>query len=318
MAQNVFLFPVFLKNKGIELQNSCIHTPQQNDVVERTHRHILNVAHSLMFQLNVPLEFWGKCVLTVVYLINRIPTPSLSNKSPFEVLYIALLLLHIYGSLVVNVTRLMFTLNKNLTLVHLFVSSWSIHMDKKGIKIFIYKPKKYPSAVTYIFHFHSISFLFPQNSSPYFPLPHNISFDTLIQLISSPDFSPNSTLPLLDHNLESHTPSSDVTIPESSSPETTIPSSSHSSLPTLSSSSPSVTLEPSNPSPISTLDEPPLHRSTRHIQPPTWQKDYDMSSHINHSLMLSSSRKGTRYPLSSHLSFFSFFSSSLCLFSLRA
>jgi len=27
----------FLQNKGIELQNSCIHTPQQNGVVERKH-----------------------------------------------------------------------------------------------------------------------------------------------------------------------------------------------------------------------------------------------------------------------------------------
>jgi len=40
-----------------------------------------------MFQSNVSLEFWGECVLTAVYFINRSPTPLLSNKSPFEVLY---------------------------------------------------------------------------------------------------------------------------------------------------------------------------------------------------------------------------------------
>jgi len=112
--------------------------------------------------------------------------------------------------------------------------------------------------------------------------------------------------PLLDQNSESPTPSSDVAIPESSSSKTAIPSSFHSRLPTPSSSSPSATSEPSNLSPILTLDEPPLRCSTRHIQPPAWKKDYDMSSHINHSSMQSSSRKGTRYPLSSHLSIFCF------------
>ena len=68
-------------------------------------------------------------------------------------------------------------------------------------------------------------------------------------------------LPLLHHNPESLTPSSDVAIPESSSPETTIPSSYHSPLPTSSSSSPSATSKPSHLSPILTLDEPPLRRS---------------------------------------------------------
>jgi len=64
--------------------------------------------------------------------------------------------------------------------------------------------------------------------------------------------------------------------------------------------------EPSNLSPILTLDEPPLRRSTHHIQPPAWKKYYDMSSYINHSSTQSSSRKGTRYPFSSHLSIFCF------------
>jgi len=77
----------FFASNGILHQTSCVQTPQQNGVVERKHKHLLEVSRALLFQSKVPLNFWGECVLTATHIINRLPTPLLQNKSPFQMLY---------------------------------------------------------------------------------------------------------------------------------------------------------------------------------------------------------------------------------------
>lgn len=47
----------------------------------------MNVARALRFQANLPINFWGECVVTAAYVINRTPTPILQNKSPYDILF---------------------------------------------------------------------------------------------------------------------------------------------------------------------------------------------------------------------------------------
>ena len=48
---------------------------------------ILDVVHTLLISAFILEHFWGEAALTAVYTINRIPSPTTHNKSPFELLF---------------------------------------------------------------------------------------------------------------------------------------------------------------------------------------------------------------------------------------
>jgi transposase InsO family protein len=80
-------FSSFLSKNGILHQTSYPGTPPQNGVAERKNHHILEVARSLMFTMNVPKFLWSEAVLTATYLINHTPSRVLSMKTSCEMLW---------------------------------------------------------------------------------------------------------------------------------------------------------------------------------------------------------------------------------------
>ena len=82
-----FLMPSFYASKGIMHQTTCVETPEQNGIAERKHQHLLNVTRALLFQANLPPNFWCYALLHATYLVNCIPTPFLHNISPYEKLH---------------------------------------------------------------------------------------------------------------------------------------------------------------------------------------------------------------------------------------
>ena len=47
----------FYNSKEILHETRWVDAPQQNEVVERKHEHLLNVAHALCFQASLPIKF---------------------------------------------------------------------------------------------------------------------------------------------------------------------------------------------------------------------------------------------------------------------
>ncbi|KAM1223589.1 hypothetical protein ACFX2G_043549 [Malus domestica] len=77
-------FNQFLEAEGIQRQLSMAYTPQQNGVVERKNRTVVEMAKTMLHDKSMPYFLWAEAVHTAVYILNRSPTKALDNLTPFE------------------------------------------------------------------------------------------------------------------------------------------------------------------------------------------------------------------------------------------
>jgi hypothetical protein len=76
----------FLEEEGIKHEFSSPYTPQQNGVVERKNRTLLNMARTMLDEYKTPDRFWAEAINTACYSINRPYLHRILKKTSYELL----------------------------------------------------------------------------------------------------------------------------------------------------------------------------------------------------------------------------------------
>jgi transposase len=62
----------FLEKEGIKYEFSSPYTPQQNSVVERKNRTLMDMAWTMLEEYKTSDQFWADAISTACYAINRL------------------------------------------------------------------------------------------------------------------------------------------------------------------------------------------------------------------------------------------------------
>jgi transposase InsO family protein len=76
----------FLEEEGIKHEFSSPYTPQQNGVVERKNRTLLDMARTMLDEYKTWDWFWAKAINTACYSINQLYLHRILKKTSYELL----------------------------------------------------------------------------------------------------------------------------------------------------------------------------------------------------------------------------------------
>ncbi|GJT11727.1 putative ribonuclease H-like domain-containing protein [Tanacetum coccineum] len=77
----------YYEGVGISHQKSVPRTPQQNGVVERRNRTLVEAARTMMIFSKAPMFLWAEAVATACYTQNRSLIHTRHNKTPYELVH---------------------------------------------------------------------------------------------------------------------------------------------------------------------------------------------------------------------------------------
>ncbi|GKE80493.1 retrovirus-related pol polyprotein from transposon TNT 1-94 [Tanacetum coccineum] len=76
----------YFDSVGISHQASSVRTPQQNGVVERRNRTLVEAARTMLIFSRAPLFLWAEAIATACYTQNRSVIHHQFNKTPYELI----------------------------------------------------------------------------------------------------------------------------------------------------------------------------------------------------------------------------------------
>ncbi|GKF36096.1 ribonuclease H-like domain-containing protein, partial [Tanacetum coccineum] len=77
----------FCEMKGIEREFSVARTPQQNGVVKRRNKTLIEAARTMLVESKLPTTFWAEGVNTTCYVLNRVLVIKPHTKTPYELIH---------------------------------------------------------------------------------------------------------------------------------------------------------------------------------------------------------------------------------------
>uniref|UniRef100_A0AAV1TBW8 Integrase catalytic domain-containing protein n=1 Tax=Peronospora matthiolae TaxID=2874970 RepID=A0AAV1TBW8_9STRA len=77
----------FYEVEGIEQQTTVPYAHQANGTAERAIRTIVTIGRSMLHHAKLDKCFWAEAAMTAVYVKNRLPSPKIPHKTPFEIVY---------------------------------------------------------------------------------------------------------------------------------------------------------------------------------------------------------------------------------------
>uniref|UniRef100_A0AAV1V4E9 Integrase catalytic domain-containing protein n=1 Tax=Peronospora matthiolae TaxID=2874970 RepID=A0AAV1V4E9_9STRA len=77
----------FYEVEGIEQQTTVPYAHQANGTAERAIRTIVTIGRSMLHHAKLDKYFWAEVAMTAVYVKNRLPSPKIPHKTPFEIVY---------------------------------------------------------------------------------------------------------------------------------------------------------------------------------------------------------------------------------------